>query len=342
MKKALITGALGQDGSYLTEYLLKLGYQVYGMIRKPPYSSEWAVDWVTNKTCNHPVTYIYGDMRDSVSLRSAIEKSWPDEIYNFAGQVFVPLSWDEPDATFDVNTGGLARLLKIVEQTKRDTKVYQASTSEMFGNHEGACTDLTEMRPKSPYGISKLAAHRLVALYRERGLFVVGGILFNHESPRRGTEMVTRKIAMAVSSWSAGGEDILSLGNIESRRDWGFAGDYVVAMHAMMQQPDAQDYVVGTGISHSVRDFLEEACLVAGIDTDFCEGHVRIEEHLKRRQEIHDMRADTTKIRERTGWTPEQDFSRLVRMMVEADQLSLKRAARPVLPEACIQQPSFL
>lgn len=331
MKKALITGALGQDGSYLTDYLVKLGYQVYGLIRKSPYASRWAMDRMANEGWTNQVSYIYGDMRDTVSLRNAIEKSWPDEIYNLAGQVFVPLSWDEPDATFDVNTGGLVRLLKIVEQTKRDTKVYQASTSEMFGSHEGACTDLTDMRPKSPYGISKLAAHRLVALYRERGLFVVGGILFNHESPRRGTEMVTRKIAMAVASWCAGQEDILSLGNIDSRRDWGFAGDYVEAMHAMMQQPNAQDYVVGTGISHSVSDFLEQACLVAGIDGDFCERHTRVEEHLKRQQEIFDMRADTAKIRQRTGWTPEVDFPSLVRMMVEAEQLRLKRAVQPVL-----------
>jgi GDPmannose 4,6-dehydratase len=326
MKKALITGAIGQDGCYLTEYLLKLGYGVYGLIRRPPYSNPWAIDWMMNKACRDRVNYIYGDMRDELSLNNAIQKSWPDEIYNLAGQTFVPLSWDEPDATFDVNTGGLARILKIVEQTKKDTKVYQASTSEMFGNHEGACTDETEMRPKSPYGVSKLAAHRLVALYRERGLFVVGGILFNHESPRRGTEMVTRKIAMAVANWSAGGEDVLSLGNINSRRDWGFAGEYVEAMHSMMQQPAPQDYVVGTGVSHSVRDFLEEACLVAGVDSAFCEKHTRIDGQLKRKQEIFDLRADTTKIRKQTGWTPKVDFRQLVRMMVKAEQVTLKAA----------------
>ena len=330
MKRALITGAIGQDGSYLTEHLLRLGYRVDGMIRKPPYSNHWAIDWLTNKASSDRVSYIYGDMRDELSLKNAIQKSWPDEIYNFAGQVFVPLSWDEPGATFDVNTGGLARLLKIVEQVKKDTKVYQASTSEMFGNHEGACTDKTEMCPMSPYGISKLAAHRLVTVYRERGLFVVGGIFFNHESPRRGTEMVTRKIAMAVASWSAGGEDLLLLGNIDSRRDWGFAGEYVEAMHLMMQQPDPQDYVVGTGISHSVRDFLEEACLVAGVDIAFAEKHIRIDERLRRQQEIFDMRADTAKIRERTGWRPRVGFRELVRMMVTAEQLNLKEAAEAV------------
>ncbi len=341
MKKALITGAIGQDGSYLTEHLLKLGYQVYGMIRKPPHSNHWAIDWMMNKAWGDRVGYIYGDMRDEISLRNAIQKSWPDEIYNLAGQVFVPLSWDEPDTTFDVNTGGLARILKIVEQVKKDAKVYQASTSEMFGNHEGACTDETEMRPRSPYGISKLAAHRLVALYRDRGLFVVAGILFNHESPRRGTEMVTRKIAMAVAGWSVGGDDILSLGNIDTRRDWGFAGDYVKAMHSMMQQPYPQDYVVGTGVSHSVRNFLEEACLVAGVDRAFSEKHVRIDERLKRQQEIFDLRADTTKIKEQTGWTPQQGFRELVRMMVEAEQLKLKEAAEDVTIEVCNTQSSF-
>ena len=336
MKTALITGALGQDGSYLTEYLLKLGYRVYGMVRKPPYSDRWAINWMMNNAWSDRVSYIYGDMRDEMSLRNAIQKSWPNEIYNFAAQVFVPLSWDEPGATLDVNAGGLVRLLKIVEQMKKDTKVYQASTSEMFGNHNGACSDQTEMRPRSPYGISKLAAHRLAALYRDRGLFVVGGILFNHESPRRGTEMVTRKIAMAVAGWSVGGEDILSLGNIDSRRDWGFAGEYVEAIHSMMQQPEPQDYVVGTGVSHSVKDFLEEACTVAGVDRAFCEKHTKIDEKLKRRQEIFDLRADIAKIREHTGWAPKVDFRQLVLMMVIAEQAKLHQASEAVLAEKSV------
>jgi GDPmannose 4,6-dehydratase len=341
MKKALITGALGQDGSYLTEHLLKLGYRVYGMIRKPPYSNHWAINWMMSKAWGDRVSYIYGDMRDNMSLKNAIQKSWPDEIYNLAGQVFVPLSWDEADTSFDVNTGGLARILKIVEQVKKDTKVYQASTSEMFGNHDGACTVETEMQPRSPYGVSKLAAHRLVALYRERGLFVVGGILFNHESPRRGTEMVTRKIAMAVANWSVGGEDVLSLGNVDSRRDWGFAAEYVEAMHAMMQQPDAQDYVVGTGVSHSVREFLAEACLAAGVDKAFSEKHLRIDGQLKRQQEIFDLRADTTKIEKQTGWRTRLGFRDLVRMMVEAEQLNVKEAADSLLTETCNTGASF-
>jgi GDPmannose 4,6-dehydratase len=331
MKTALITGALGQDGSYLTEHLLKVGYRVYGMIRRPPQSNPWAVDWMMNKAWQDRVSYVYGDMRDEMSLKNAIHKSWPDEIYNLAGQPFVPLSWDEPDATFDVNTGGLARILKIVEQMKKDTRVYQASTSEMFGNQEGACSEETEMRPRSPYGVSKLAAHRLVALYRDRGLFVAGGILFNHESPRRGTEMATRKITMAVASWAAGGQDVLSLGNIDSRRDWGFAGEYVEAMHAMMQQPRPEDYVVGTGRSHSVRDFLEEACSAAGIDRSFLQKHVKIDEKLKRQQEIFDLRADASKMRKQTGWSPKVDFKELVRIMVSAERVKWSEAEEPVL-----------
>ncbi len=326
MKKVLITGALGQDGSYLTEYLLKKGYQVFGLARKSPFASHWALQWMAEQAENEKVGFIYGDMRDEMSLRNAIQKSWPDEIYNFAGQVFVPLSWNVPDVTFDVNCGGLARILKIVEQIKKDTKVYQASTSEMFGNHEGTCTDQTDMRPTSPYGVSKLAAHRLVDLYRSRGLFVVGGILFNHESPRRGMEMVTRKIAMTVASWSAGGEDILSLGNMDSRRDWGFAGEYVEAMHLMMQQPEPADYVVGTGESHSVQDFLFECCKVVGVSKAFQEAHTKTDPRLARQQEIFDMRADGSKLERVAGWVSKIGFHELVSMMVKAEQKKLEVA----------------
>lgn len=324
MKKALITGALGQDGSYLTEYLAKQGYQVSGLIRKSPFSSSWATDWMLNKTMDGRIGFIYGDVRDEMSLRNAIQKSWPDEIYNFAGQVFVPLSWQSPEVTMDVNVGGLARLLKVVEQVKPDARVYQASTSEMFGNHEGACTDETEMWPTSPYGVSKLAAHRLVGLYRSRGLHVVGGILFNHESPRRGMEMVTRKIATTVAHWSLGGEEMLSLGNMDSRRDWGFAGEYVEAMHAMLQQKTATDYVVGTGESHSVADFLATCCEEAGVDKSFMDKHTRVDPRLTRQQEIFDMRADITKIRTVCGWEPKVKLKDLVRMMVQAEQKKLK------------------
>lgn len=324
MKKALITGCLGQDGSYLTEHLLEQGYEVYGLIRKSPLGNRPALEWVANQSREGSVTFLYGDVRDELSIRSALQKSWPDEIYNLAGQVFVPLSWQEPAATFDVNTGGLARILKVVEQVKKDTKVYQASTSEMFGNHEGACTERTPMNPTSPYGISKLAAHRLVQLYRERGLYVVAGILFNHESPRRGQEMVTRKIAKAVAAWAMGDEEPLSLGNMDSRRDWGFAGEYVRAMHMMLQLPLAQDYVVGTGESHSVKEFLWEAVRVAGLTREFVGERLQIDARLTRVQEIYDMSADTTKIEQVLSWRPRMKFAELVKLMVEEELKKLR------------------
>jgi GDPmannose 4,6-dehydratase len=318
MKKALVTGALGQDGSYMIEYLVSLGYRVYGLIRKAPVANSHLVEFL-KRTVNQ-CEFIYGDVRDELSLRSAIQKSWPDEIYNLAGQVFVPLSWQMPEETFDVNVGGLARILKIVEHVKNDTKVYQASTSEMFGNHPGQCDHETPMAPTSPYGISKLAAHKLAQLYRTRGIYTVCGVLFNHESPRRGHEMVTMKIASTVAGWANGSSETLFLGNLDSRRDWGFAGDYVKAMHAMMQQKEPGDYVVGTGISHSVQDFLDTACRLAGIDKRWQAEHTVVDQRLTRVQEIYDMRADNSKVRAMCGWQPDVDFEALVRMMVESQK----------------------
>jgi GDPmannose 4,6-dehydratase len=301
MKVALITGAFGQDGSYLTEHLLGLGYRVFkGTRRVLDTPDEMAV---------------YCDVRDELSIRSAIKKAWPDEIYNLAGQVYVPISWEQPAETFDVNTSGLARILKVVEQVKKDTKVYQASSSEMFGNHEGTCNDQTPMNPTSPYGVSKYAAHRLVSLYRSKGLYVVAGILFNHESPRRGHEMVTRKIAHQCAQWAHGSKDMLSLGNMDSRRDWGFAGEYVKAMQLMLQPEIATDYVLGTGESHSVADFLDAARIEMGLDEDFVKGHTITDTRLTRTQEIYNMRADNTKARVCLGWESEIGFRELVRLM---------------------------
>lgn len=313
MKRALVTGATGQDGSYLCEFLLEKGYQVYGITRVNPSLKEHARSLVGR------VEFLYGDMRDDLSLRTAIRKSWPDEIYNLAGQVFVPLSWESPEETFDVNVGGLARILKIVNEVKKDTKVYQASSSEMFGNQDGAFNETTIMHPTSPYGVSKYAAHKLVGLYRDRGMFVVAGILSNHESPRRGTEMVTRKIVKTVAAWAAGDESILSLGSLDSRRDWGFAKEYVTGMWRMLQQPDATDYVMGTGESHSVRDFLEEAVQAAGLSTEFAYSHLEIDQRLVRTKEIFDMRADNTKLRTILGWEPQVRFKELVEVMVRAE-----------------------
>jgi len=229
MKRALITGISGQDGSYLAEYLLELGYEVFGLIRREPQSVRWLGPILDR------IELLSGDLRDLASLEIAFQKAWPDEVYNLGGQVFVPTSWQIPEETFNINVEGLSRLLRIIEQRKTDTRLYQASSSEMFGNVTGLCSEQTPLAPTSPYGVSKMAAHRLADVYRARNLFVVGGILFNHESPRRGPEMVTRKITRAAAGWAKGDRTKLPLGNLKARRDWGFAGDYVRAMHAMLQ-----------------------------------------------------------------------------------------------------------
>lgn len=331
MKKALITGISGQDGSYLAEYLLGLGYEVYGLVRREAESMRWL------QPISHRIEMSYGDLRDATSLEVAFRKSWPDEIYNLAGQVFVPTSWEFPAETFDINVGGLVRILQIVEREKRDTRVYQASSSEMFGNTDGMRSEETPLHPASPYGVSKMAAHRICQIYRERNIYAVGGILFNHESPRRGPEMVTRKITRTAAAWAKGDRTKLKLGNMQARRDWGYAGDYIKAMHLMLQQPEPKDYVIGTGQSHSVADFvtqvLAELYSIVG-DKRFkgpIEDFVEVDPRLVRTNEIRDLRADPALARRELGWTPEVDFRGLVRMMVESDLASFTgRAAENV------------
>lgn len=319
MKTALITGVSGQDGSYLAEYLLGLGYKVYGLVRRESDTIRW-LDGVRDK-----VELLYGDMRDAVSLEVAFAKAMPDEIYNLAGQVFVPTSWHLPAETFDINVGGLARLLNMVERLKPETRVYQASSSEMYGNLNGLRNEETPLRPTSPYGVSKTAAHNLCGVYRERGIFVVGGILFNHESPRRGPEMVTRKITLASADWAQGKKNKVKLGNMQARRDWGFAGDYVRAMHAMLQQQKPADFVIATGQSHSVYEFVVEVlhCLdlvPTGADVaKVVDEYVEVDPKLFRTGEIHDLRGDAALARQVLNWSPEVDFKGLVRMMVESD-----------------------
>ena len=326
MKSALITGISGQDGSYLAEYLLELGYQVWGMVRREPASTRWLQPILSR------IEIVYGDLRDAESLAVAFQKAWPDEIYNLAGQVFVPTSWEVPAETFDINVGGLARLLQIVERKKRDTRVYQASSSEMVGNWDGLCDEQTPLRPTSPYGTSKLAAHRLAEVYRQRGLYAVGGILFNHESPRRGPEMVTRKISRVAARWLLGDRTRLQLGNLQARRDWEFAGDYIKAMHAMLQQPEPKDYVIGTGVSHSVSDFLLEimaAMRELGPSSNVpqsVEEWVEVNPQFLRTGEIHDLRADASLARRDLGWQPMVSFKQLVKMMLESD-LAIARGA---------------
>ena len=319
MKKALITGISGQDGSYLAEYLLGLGYSVYGLVRRESATMRW-LDAVKDK-----VELLYGDMRDTVSLEVAFAKATPDEVYNLAGQVFVPTSWHLPAETFDINVGGLARVLNIVERLKPDTRVYQASSSEMYGNLDGLRNEDTRLSPTSPYGVSKTAAHKLCEVYRARGIYAVGGILFNHESPRRGPEMVTRKITLASADWAKGKKNKLKLGNMDARRDWGFAGDYIRAMHAMLQQAQPKDYVIATGKSHSVFEFVAE--VLKSLDLVPAEAevakvvgeYVEVDPKLFRTGEIHDLRGDAALARKELNWSPAVDFQGLVRMMVESD-----------------------
>lgn len=319
MKTALITGISGQDGSYLAEYLLELGYKVYGLVRRESDTMRYLHD-VENK-----VELLYGDMRDAVSMEVAFAKAMPDEIYNLAGQVFVPTSWHLPAETFDINVGGLSRLLNMVERLKPETRVYQASSSEMYGNLNGLRNEETPLRPTSPYGVSKTAAHNLCEVYRARGIFVVGGILFNHESPRRGPEMVTRKITLVAADWARGKKNKVKLGNMQARRDWGYAADYVRAMHAMLQQEKPTDYVIATGESHSVYEFVVEVlhCLdlvPAGANiASVVDEYVEVDPKLFRTGEIHDLRGDSTKARRELNWQPEVDFKELVRLMVASD-----------------------
>lgn len=317
MKKALITGVAGQDGSYLAEYLLGQGYRVSGIVRSELSAAE-NLKHVLGK-----IQLLYGDMTDQLSLLAAIKKSEPDEIYNVAGQPFVPNSWLSPQETMNVNVGGVSRLLDIIERTDRRIKLYQASSSEMFGNHHGSCSEETPFLPTSPYGVSKLAAHHLCRVYREKGLFAVGGILFNHESPRRGPEMVTRKITRHVAMWMHGIHEPLRLGRIDVCRDWGFAGDYAEAMHLMLQQQKPTDYVIGTGETRSVQEFLHCALEAANIPYKSVAHLISNDEAFVRENEIHSLCADTNKARRELGWQPGTAFTELVRMMVEADFAAL-------------------
>ena len=252
MKKALITGLSGQDGSYLAEYLLGMGYSVYGWCGVRPHDALAESASRTNRDS------VWRHARPRSRSKSPSPRPSPDEVYNLAGQVFVPTSWQLPAETFDINVGGLARLLNIVERLKPDTRVYQASSSEMYGNLNGLRNEETPLRPPRRMAFPRPLPTSLCGVYRARGIFAVGGILFNHESPRRGPEMVTRKITLASADWAQGKKNKVKLGNMQARRDWGFAGDYIRAMHAMLQQEKPNDYVIATGESHSVYEFVVE------------------------------------------------------------------------------------
>jgi GDPmannose 4,6-dehydratase len=335
-RRALITGITGQDGSYLAELLLGKGYEVFGMVRRSSTESFERIGHVLDR-----VRLVQGDLLDQFSLIAAIEESEPHEIYNLAAQSFVPTSFSQPVLTAEFTAVGVTRLLEAIRTIDRSIRFYQASSSEMFGRvYESPQTERTPFRPRSPYGVAKAYGHFITMNYRESyGLFAVSGILFNHESPRRGLEFVTRKISDGVARIKLGLADELRLGNLEARRDWGFACDYTHAMWLMLQQDEPDDFVVGTGVDHSVRDFVEGAFDLVGLDP---ERHVVVDHALFRPADVESLVADPTRARERLGWRAETSFEELIRLMVEADLERLSKepdgAATP--PSAAAPAPA--
>ncbi len=313
MKKALITGITGQDGSYLAELLLEKGYKVYGLIRRTSSPNFERINHIIDE-----IELVTGDLLDLPSLEKIISSIRPHEVYNLAAQSFVGISWDQPLYTSEVTALGALRVLEAIRKTDKSIKFYQASSSEMFGKaQEVPQTEKTPFYPRSPYGISKLYAHWITVNYRESyKIFACSGILFNHESPRRGFEFVTRKITYNVAKIKLGLSDKLHLGNLESKRDWGFAGDYVQAMYLMLQQSEPDDYVVATGETHSVREFVEKAFAYAGLDW---KKYVKIDPALYRPAEVDLLVGNPEKARKKLGWKPTVSFDELIKMMVDND-----------------------
>ena len=312
-RRALITGITGQDGSYLAELLLAKGYEVFGLVRR---SSTANFERITHLRAD--VELLYGDVTDYHSLVTAVKQARPSELYNLAAQSFVQTSWTQPELTGQVTGLGVVRVLEAVRLVDPSIRFYQASSSEMFGMvREVPQRESTPFYPRSPYGFAKVYGHWATVNYRESyDIFAVSGILFNHESPRRGLEFVTRKITDAVARIKLGQLSELKLGNLEAKRDWGFAGDYVDAMWRMLQEDEPCDYVIGTGHAHSVRDFLDAAFGCVGLDW---EDYVVQDKAFMRPAEVEHLVADPALARERLGWEPRVDFPGLVRMMVEAD-----------------------
>ena len=313
-KKALITGITGQDGSYLAEHLLDLGYQVFGLKRRLSSDGCERINHLLGK-----IKLDEADLLDQYSLIRAMKEIKPDEIYNLAAQSFVGASFQQPVYTGEATALGVTRMLEAMRHVCPQSRFYQASSSEMYGQvEESPQNEKTPFHPRSPYGVAKVYGHWITVNYREAyKLFAVSGILFNHESPRRGVEFVTRKISLAVARIKLGRQKQLALGNLEAKRDWGFAGDYVKAMHLMLQQKSPKDYVVGSGQSHSVREFIEEAFKTVKIKN--WQKYVKTDQEFFRPSEIDHLRADASRARRILGWRPVVDFKGLVKMMVEAD-----------------------
>ena len=312
-KRALITGITGQDGSYLAELLLDKGYEVFGLTRRLSASNYWRLEHLLDR-----VTLIPGDLLDQLSLIRVLDRVRPHELYNLAAMSFVPASWDQPMLTGEFNSQGVTRVLEAVRHVDSSIRMYQASSSEMFGRvREVPQRETTPFYPRSPYGVSKAFAHYITVNYRESyNLFAVSGILFNHESPRRGLEFVTRKVTDGVAKIKLGLADSLSLGNLDAHRDWGFAGDYVRAMWLMLQQPAPDDYVIATGEAHSVKELVEIAFGHAGLDW---QKYVKLDPALIRPAEVDHLIGDAAKAKAELGWAPTVTFRGLVEMMVDAD-----------------------
>ncbi len=313
MPTAIITGVTGQDGSYLAELLLSKGYRVVGMMRRSSVVTFERIQHIQDQ-----IDIIQGDLHDQSSLMDLIEQYKPDEVYNLAAQSFVPTSWNQPVLTGEVTALGVTRMLEAIRLLTPKTRFYQASSSEMFGKvHEVPQRESTPFYPRSPYGVAKVYGHWITVNYRESyNLFAVSGILFNHESPRRGTEFVTRKITYGAVRIKLGLATDLHLGNLESRRDWGFAGDYVDAMWRMIQNDQPVDFVVGTGETHTVREFCEK--VFSYLDLDYHD-YVVQDPRFIRPAEVDLLVADATRVRQSLGWMPKVDFCGLAEMMVDAD-----------------------
>ncbi len=312
-KRAIITGITGQDGSYLAELLLEKGYVVVGIVRRSSAPNLWRIQHLLDRVQLRPA-----DLLDQLSLIRVTDEIRPHEFYNLAAMSFVPASWDQPLLTLEFNAQGVTRVLESIRHVDPGIRLYQASSSEMFGKvREVPQSERTPFHPRSPYGVSKASGHYITVNYRESyGLFACSGILFNHESPRRGLEFVTRKVADGAARIKLGMADSLTLGNLDAHRDWGFAGDYVRAMWLMLQQPEPDDYVVATGVSHSVRDLVQIAFDRVSLDW---QKYVRLDPKLLRPAEVDHLIGDATRARQALGWKPEVDFKRLVEMMVDAD-----------------------
>ena len=328
MKKALITGITGQDGSYLTELLLAKGYEVHGMIRRSSSFNTGRIDHVYTDA-HLPGTRLFlhfGDLSDASSLNILLKKIRPDEIYNLGAQSHVRVSFDIPEYTGEVTALGTTRLLEAVREIGLATRIYQASSSEMFGASPPPQDESTRFYPRSPYGVAKVYSYWMSVNYREAyGMHVSNGILFNHESPRRGETFVTRKVTRAACRIKLGLQDKLFLGNLESRRDWGFAGDFVEAMWLMLQQDKPDDYVVATGESHSIRELCELS--FGRLDLDY-KKHVEIDPRYYRPTEVDDLRGDYSKAQRVLGWKPKTSFKELIQLMVKSDLELAERERR--------------